>query len=662
MEFLTVTDKVTNNVKSLVSRQKPKVFIFGAIGLVVIAAAILVLVLKLKPASAASVQQRTAKAFRGDISISLTGSGVIQSSNRVSINPSVTGTITKVYFKAGDSVKTGDLLYEIDDSDARLKVANLKNNIEQQQLTVDNNLKSVSGLEVKAPFNGKITNIIPSVGDDVQRNSALLTITDTSKLKVTLPFGASTIKSIKKGMSVSVNISEFMQSVDGKVTYVSNYPYTTSSGGEVYDVEITLENPGSLTADMTVNAEITTESGIQSSIGSGKLQYTNSEVIKSISGGKVIEIIARNNQYVHQGELLMKLSNDDLIISTETSNLKLKDLHSQLETAENQLSQYKIYSPIDGVIVSQSVEVGDEATPSKTAAVISDIEHMEFSVPIDELDIAKIKTGLKVNVTVDALSETKTAPLTGVVTSIAMEGTSSNGVTTYPVTIQIDDSSKLKAGMNANAEIIINEKQNTIMVPVEAVQKAGNMSFVMVLGNGNAASAEPGNSGSVPNSGRINNRGNRVPGSFSGSNGNQSYPADSTNKSNTGSTGGSDATNSKTPSANTNSSTTAPGITGNITESRLGNSQQIPAANAIPRSFSNNSGYYAGAQLRRVEIGINNDGFVEILSGLSEGEEVVLPPLAASSGSSQTRNQTGSGGMGIMGGFGAPTNVRIRRN
>ena len=63
---------------------------------------------------------------------------------------------------------------------------------------------------------------------------------------------------------------------------------------------------------------------------------------------------------------------------------------------------------------------------------------MEFDVLVDELDIAKVKVGQKVNVTVDALQQTSTIPLKGVVKVIAVKGTSTNGVTTYPITVSIN--------------------------------------------------------------------------------------------------------------------------------------------------------------------------------------------------------------------------------
>lgn len=72
---------------------------------------------------------QTTKVRRGNFSISITGTGTVASTNIASVTPKVAGTVTKVYFNEGDTVKAGDLLYEMDDSSARLDIEKIKNNI-----------------------------------------------------------------------------------------------------------------------------------------------------------------------------------------------------------------------------------------------------------------------------------------------------------------------------------------------------------------------------------------------------------------------------------------------------------------------------------------------------------------------------------------------------
>jgi HlyD family secretion protein len=260
-------------------------------------------VIKLGSKKAIVQQQRTSRVRKGDISISVTGSGSIVSSNRIDITPKVSGIITKVCFKEGDTVKKGDLLFELDDSDAKLNLEEIKANIKKAELSSSNSVKSVNNLNITAPFNGKITKIDPKVGDTLGKNAGILTITDMSKLKVVLPFSGSAIKEISSGKEATVYIQDLMQSIKGTVTYVSGSSNATSTGGEVYNVEITINNPGSLKEGMKASAEISTSKGEAASNDTGSIEYINTETIKSDAGGTVKSINVRENDMVEAGKI-----------------------------------------------------------------------------------------------------------------------------------------------------------------------------------------------------------------------------------------------------------------------------------------------------------------------------------------------------------------------
>ena len=178
-----------------------------------------------------------------------------------------------------------------------------------------------------------------------------------------------------------------------------------------------------------------------------------------------------------------------MLVANQTYDLKMTALNTQLSDAQKTLDNFTVKAPIDGEITSQTTIVGNVVNSGTVISTIADTGHMEFQIPIDELDIAKVKVGQLASITVDALSDTSTRPLSGKVSKIAIEGTSSNGVTTYPVTIQVDQTADLKGGMNVNADISISQENNVLYVPIEAVQKFGNRAMVMVKGNANTSTA-----------------------------------------------------------------------------------------------------------------------------------------------------------------------------
>jgi HlyD family secretion protein len=148
---------------------------------------------------------------------------------------------------------------------------------------------------------------------------------------------------------------------------------------------------------------------------------------------------------------------------------------------KDQLEDYIIISPIDGVITSQDIEKGDMVAAGTLLTSVSDKDTMEFVIPIDELDIAKINYGQEVRVKIDALDETETNPLNGKITDIPEEGVTVAGVTDYYVTIQVSGNQSMKISMNANADIVINSVKDVLTIPVDSIIKENGKKYVDVL-------------------------------------------------------------------------------------------------------------------------------------------------------------------------------------
>jgi HlyD family secretion protein len=650
----------------------------------------------------APAAQRTTMVVRGELTDSIAGSAPIVSSNRSELSPKVTATLEKINCKEGDQVKAGDVLFVIDNTDALLDIENSKNNIAQMQLTLDNTAMSVNGLVVKAPYSGQVTNISIKEGDTINKGGAIMTITDVSKLDVTLAFSGSEVKNISIGQTAVVYLQDLMLSVTGRVSYKSSKPYTTASGGELYNVEITIDNPGSLTEGMKATAEITAGGTTLESVQSGSLAYINNKVLRSDAGGTVTNLKVRENEFVNAGDVLMQLENDDLLLTSSTNDMKMENLKSQLNIQQKQLTYYTITAPFDGTITKMgTANEGDTVKQGEVLAVVSDMNHLEFSVDIDELDISKMAVGQLVDITSEALADTATTPLTGKVTKVAMEGSSSNGVTTYPVTITLDDdaASKLKTGMNIDAEIVIDSKSDVLMVPLEAVTKMGNRSFVYVkdaagsqgsdgaggqnsqsVGNmqgnqsarnsqnqngnfrrrntsGSAIGAYTGNtSGTGMRANRLQNGGNTSGGAINGNfpqgGGNTSGGGISGNwPQNGGSTSGG-AIRGNRPQGGGNTSGGA--IRGNWPQAGSTSQAAMQGSFARARGANSNS-YYNGATMVEVQTGISNDSYIEITGGLSEGQVIVLPKQSTSTGTNSGANSTNrfqGGGGGMIGGGG----------
>ena len=627
--------------------------------------------------ASASQQLRTSKVVNGNIEVSLSGSGTVESSSTAELMANVQGKITKAYFKEGDTVKKGDLLFEIDDTDAKLNIQKIENSISQAQLSVNSTTKNYTNLTVNAPFDGKVSGVSSKVGDNVNNGMTLLTITDTTNLELAVPINVTDVSKVRLGQKVDVHIQELTDTVQGTVTAIDSNSYIASTGGTVKNVTVHVTNPGRITDEMTASVDINVGNDVVSSTQNCQFSFVNKQTIKALASGTIDQLNVKDNQYVSAGQLLIQLTNDDLQVTAQSNELKVADLENQLAAAQKQLLDYKIYSTIDGIMTKQSAYEGDSIKAGSALASIRDYNQMQFTISVDELDIDKIKVGQKAQISFDALTETATNPVDGEVIEKAMEGTSSNGVATYDVTVKINDTKNVLAGMNANAKIILQSKEDVLMVPLEAITKMGDMAFVRVQSDGTDPQTGerpnfnggnmPQRDGNAPSSGNMPQRdgtassGGTMPqrDGNAPSGGNMPQRDGAASSDGTMSQGNQASNDNKTNDQSTNRRSFASSNTNNqSTSSNRNTPSNANSASSSRNAMSTaNQGYYANTTMKMVELGINNEQYVEITSGLSEGDVVVLPPLVTSSSSNtNTNNQSGLGfggmGMGSMGGMG----------
>ena len=141
-----------------------------------------------------------------------------------------------------------------------------------------------------------------------------------------------------------------------------------------------------------------------------------------------------------------------------------------MQNMQDAMDNYTITSPISGTIIEKNAKVGDALSTGSDLCTIYDLSYLEMTINVDELQVSSLKVGQSVQVTADAV---KDKTYEGVVTRVSMKGDTSGGTTTYPVTVRIDETDGLRPGMNANAEIVVAEASNALVVPNAAVIRGG---------------------------------------------------------------------------------------------------------------------------------------------------------------------------------------------
>jgi HlyD family secretion protein len=145
-----------------------------------------------------------------------------------------------------------------------------------------------------------------------------------------------------------------------------------------------------------------------------------------------------------------------------------------LKQLEEQLSYTTIVSPIDGVVLSRDVEMGDAVSSilvlgsaATLVMTIGDTSEVYVKGKVDESDIGKVYLGQPARIRVETF---KDKTFTGHVTKISPMGVEKDNVTTFEVRVSINNpGGELKAEMTANAEIILDEHKNVLMIPEGAI-------------------------------------------------------------------------------------------------------------------------------------------------------------------------------------------------
>jgi len=159
---------------------------------------------------------------------------------------------------------------------------------------------------------------------------------------------------------------------------------------------------------------------------------------------------------------------------------------ANLKQLEEQLSYTDIVSPIDGIVLSRDVQMGDAVSSilvlgssATLVMTLGDTSEVYVKGKVDESDIGKVYLGQPARIKVESF---KDKTFTGKVTKISPMGVEKDNVTTFEVRVSIDNpGGEIKALMTANAEIIVTEHHNSLSVPEQAMSWDNNKNaFVFV--------------------------------------------------------------------------------------------------------------------------------------------------------------------------------------
>ncbi len=189
-------------------------------------------------------------------------------------------------------------------------------------------------------------------------------------------------------------------------------------------------------------------------------------LLANVSEAKVNLKAARNDQEYQQkqydravelarGQAVSQSDYEDALYNLKAAKIVTAQRETDLLKAQTNLGYASIYSPISGVVISRSVDVGQTVAASYSTptlfTIAQDLKRMQVEADVDEADIGQVKVGQRVHFTVDAYPDDT---FSGSVTQVRLEPTEESNVVTYTVIIKADnEEGKLMPGLTANINI-----------------------------------------------------------------------------------------------------------------------------------------------------------------------------------------------------------------
>ncbi|WP_206811590.1 efflux RND transporter periplasmic adaptor subunit [Paradesulfitobacterium ferrireducens] len=506
-----------------------------------------------KPAAASAI---TGNARIGDVQKVITATGSVKYPELIPLTFQQGGKLVVLNAKVGDKVTQGQVL-------AQLETDSLQLNVNQARANL-----AIAQAKLKQTLGSADSSVYSTLATAQQNLSQATQNLATAR------------QNADPGI-LNNNVSMAKQNL----TQAGNDLAAAQQAGDAAQIQGAQGKLAQAQQNLTI-AESELNGGAAQALAAAEAQYTAAQA-------KLREAQEQVTQY-EQGQP----SAD--VLSAQAS---VAQAESSLATAQTNLDNAIIKAPADGVITSVSVE-NNQNVDNKTAimTLAADSGNFQVDTVIDQADIAQIQNGQKADITLD------TAPnvhISGTVTSVDLQGTTTQNVTTYKAEIQLDQSSDLlRAGMNVNVGIVLAEAKNVLTIPSEAVRRIGERTMVLVPGAApNGAGA--GGAGVPSSGGNANRRGGQASGT-------QDQQGQQGQQRNTGAQSGA-----------------------------------WSGAAAIPAGIE--------AHLVPVEIGLDDGTNAEVKSGLTDGQEIIVGVRSTSTTNTSRPASglpgTGGGGQNSLGQF-----------
>jgi HlyD family secretion protein len=437
---------------------------------------------------AAAGTQNTATVQRGNLTATVNAAGNISAHQQVALNFGQAGTVQKVNVRAGDRVKAGQVLTELDTSDLQLQLENAKVNLKIAQ----NKLA-----QTKSPSTEQDIANARSRLDSVQASYNKLA---AGPNKTDLAAAQGSVASSQAAYDAAVKSAAASgTTIDAATASYQKALAALQQAQAAYDKVATAPNIGARAESVTLQSAtidynqakanyeaslVTTGSDAKSKVAQALSQLQQAQASLAKLQADQNDLITSKAQVDQAKNDLAKILAGPDAATLDIAQQGVAQSEIAVQQAENKLKQAQIVAPFDGTVTAVNV-VGGQAGPTSGAAgaiALADLDNLEIIVNMAEVDVSKIKEKQAAQITLDALPN---ANLAGEVTQVAPAGVQTQGVVNYPVTVAVKNPSPdVKTGMTSNVNIITDQRNDVLTVPNRAIRTVARQKIATVLFEG----------------------------------------------------------------------------------------------------------------------------------------------------------------------------------
>lgn len=183
-----------------------------------------------------------------------------------------------------------------------------------------------------------------------------------------------------------------------------------------------------------------------------------------------------------QIENRIKIQNEEV----KQKNLSIMQYQSRLDEAHETLKKLSVVTPSSGIAIlsrnwssNNKFQIGDQCWGGFPIIQLPDLSSLKATVKINEVDVAKISKGLKVEIKPDAFSDSVFSGTVNSIANLAVNKDMSSKIKVFPVEILINESDKnLLPGLTVSCRIIMDKVENVLFIPLDALFTEGVKNFV----------------------------------------------------------------------------------------------------------------------------------------------------------------------------------------